>query len=438
MLGVLLALLLILIHAFFVAGEFGIVAVERSKIERRAEDGDPRAKSVLRALKTLSFQLSGAQLGITITSLLVGFLIEPALAPVLEPLVEATGLPESSTFGVSVAAALIIATTFEMVVAELIPKNLAISRPETIAFATATPLRIINASMKPLIYFLNAAANWSVRLLGIQPQEELTAVHSLEELQVLIRSSREGGALEAEEATLLARSITFNDKVAADALIPRVDVVGVSRDATLSDLVESALASGHSRFPVLGEGIDDIVGVVHVKDVHSIERQRWAQVSVADIMRAPLVVPESRDLSSLLIEMRRERVHLTVVIDEFGGTAGIITLEDLLEEIVGEIDDEYDLPGEDARLTSSPQGVHVVAGMTHPDELRDATGFEMPEGDYETLAGFLLELFDRIPAAGDHISYDGWEFKVVEMDRRRIAHVLMVKGGSRPNEERPR
>ena len=435
MLGVLLALLLILIHAFFVAGEFGIVAVERSKIEQLADEGDTRARSVLRALKTLSFQLSGAQLGITITSLLVGFLIEPSLAPLLEPLVTATGLPEGSVFGVSVAAALIVATTFEMVVAELVPKNLAISRPEAISMAIATPLRLVNTSMKPLIVFLNAAANWTVRLFGIQPQDELTAVHSLEELQVLIRSSREGGALDEEEATLLARSISFGDKVAADALIPRVDVVSITTDSTLDDLTRLALETGHSRFPVAGEGIDDIVGIAHVKDVHSIERGRRATVPITEIMRAPLVIPESRDLASLLVEMRRTRLHLSVVIDEFGGTAGIVTLEDLLEEIVGEIDDEYDPSEDDARLTSSPQGVHVVAGMSHPDELRESTGFEMPDGNYETLAGFLLELFDRIPTPGDHISFDGWEFKIVEMDRRRIAQVLMVRAPATQPEE---
>jgi CBS domain containing-hemolysin-like protein len=434
-LGVFLALILVLINGFFVAGEFAIVAVDRSKVERRAQEDDPRAKSLLRALRTLSFQLSGAQLGITITSLLVGFLIEPSLAPLLEGLIVAAGLPESSAFGFSIAAALFLATTFQMVVGELIPKNLAISRPDGVAYWIATPLRWANASMKPLVVFLNASANATVRLLGIQPQDELTAVHSLEELQVLIRSSKEGGALEAEEATLLARSINFGDKAAADALIPRVDVVSMPRDATLAELVETALETGHSRFPVVGESIDDIVGIAHVKDVHSIERRMWATTLIPEIMRRPLVVPESRDLASLLLEMRRTRLHLTVVIDEFGGTAGIVTLEDLLEEIVGEIDDEYDTSEENARLTSSPQGVHVVAGMSHADELEETTGFELPDGNYETLAGFLLELFDRIPAVGDHISYDGWEFKIVEMEKRRIGQVLMVKGTTRPDAE---
>ncbi|MBW3594703.1 MAG: hemolysin family protein [Actinobacteria bacterium] len=437
MLGPLLAVLLVLINGFFVAGEFAIVAVERSKVEALAAEGDSRAASLLRALRTLSFQLSGAQLGITITSLLVGFLIEPALAPLFEPIVRFIGVPESSSLGVSVAVALVIATTVQMVAGELVPKNLAISRPEGVAFAIATPLRLANASMKPLIVFLNAAANWTVRLFGIQPQDELTAVHSLEELQVLIRSSREAGGLDEEEATLLARSISFGDKTAADALIPRVDIVSVSRDSTLHDLTGVALETGHSRFPVTGDGIDDIIGIAHVKDVHTIKKTRRATVSVTDIMRPPLVVPESRDLASLLVEMRRTRLHLAVVIDEFGGTAGIVTLEDLLEEIVGEIDDEYDASGDDAQLTSSPEGVHVVAGMSHPDELRELTGFEMPEGDYETLAGFLLDLFDRIPSNGDHISFDGWEFKIVEMEKRRIAQVLMVRAAQPRSEEEP-
>ena len=435
MLGALLALLLILVHGFFVAGEFGIVAIDRNKVEQRANEGDARAGSVLRALKTLSFQLSGAQLGITITSLLVGFLIEPSIAPLLEPLVRQLGVPESSIFGVSVGLGLILATSFEMVVAELVPKNLAIARPEGVSYAIATPLRLANASMKPLIVFLNAAANWAVRLVGIQPKDELTAVHSLEELQVLIRSSREAGGLDEEEATLLARSISFGDKVAADALIPRVDIVSLTRQSSLQDLTKLAIETGHSRFPVTAESIDDIVGIAHVKDVHTIEKERRAGVPITQIMRPPLVVPESRDLASLLVEMRRTRLHLAVVIDEFGGTAGMVTLEDLLEEIVGEIDDEYDESEANADLTSSPEGVHVVPGMSHPDELQESTGFEMPEGNYETLAGFLLELFDRVPSAGDHVHYDGWEFKVVEMEKRRIAQVLMVRAAAPRSED---
>ena len=376
-------------------------------------------------MRTLSFQLSGAQLGITITSLLVGFLIEPVVAPVFEPLVEAIGLPERSITGVSVAVALILATSFEMVVAELVPKNLAIARPERVARNTATALRFINAMFRPLIVFLNASANWTVRRLGIEPRDELTSMHSLEELQVLIRSSREGGALPEEEFSLLARSITFGDKTAADALVPRVSVKALEADDKISDLAALALETGHSRFPVCGEGIDDIVGVAHAKDVYRVPHDARPTLRVTNIMRPPLVVPETRDLASLLVEMRRVRNHLVVVVDEYGGTAGIVTLEDLLEEIVGEIEDEFDATT-DPRTTSPPSGIHVVSGMLHPDEVREQTLFEMPEGDFDTLAGFLLTLFDRIPEQGEHVSYDGWEFKVVEMDKNRIARVLLV------------
>ena len=402
------------------------MAIDRNRVEQLAGQGDKRAKSALAALKTLSFQLSGAQLGITITSLLVGFLIEPAVAPALRPIVDLVGLPERTALGISVGLGLALATTFEMVVAELVPKNLAIARPERITFALATPFRLINGLMKPFIVFFNAAANWTVRLVGIEPKDELSVTQSLEELQILIRSSREGGALEEEEFTLLARSITFGDKACADALTPRVSMVSLERDATIDDLRRASLESGHSRFPVEGEGVDDIIGVAHIKDSLTVDPAQRSRTPVREVMRSPLVVPESRDLASLLLEMRRDRQQLVVVVDEYGGTAGILTVEDLLEEIVGEIEDEYDpRPGE-SRLTRPPSGIHLVPGLMHAAELEEATGFQLPEGDFETLAGLLLSKFDRIPKQGEHVSHDGWEFKVVEMDRNRIARVLVV------------
>lgn len=425
--GLVAVFVLILLHGFFVACEFSIVAIDRNKVEQLASQGNRRAKSALAALKTLSFQLSGAQLGITITSLLVGFLIEPAVAPPLEPLVEAAGLPPRTALGVSVGLGLALATAFEMVVAELVPKNLAIARPEGVTFATATAFRLINAVMKPFILLFNSAANWTVRLVGIEPQDELTAVQSLEELQVLIRSSREGGGIQEEEFSLLARSITFGDKVCPDALTPRVSMISIPKDSTVADLRKLALESGHSRFPVTGESIDDIIGVAHVKDSYSIPPERRDRTAITEIVRNPLVVPESRDLASLLVEMRRDRQQLVIVVDEYGGTAGIISIEDLLEEIVGEIEDEYDpRTRSSSRLTDPPSGIHVVPGLMHAPELQETTGFQLPEGDFETLAGLLLTLFERVPSQGDHVSYEGWEFKVVEMERNRIARVLVV------------
>jgi CBS domain containing-hemolysin-like protein len=352
-------------------------------------------------------------------------LIEPIVAPLIEPLLDF--IPKDSRFSVSLGTALVLATAFEMVVAELIPQNLAVAKPRTVAFGVAGPMKLINTLMKPLIIFLNAAANRTVRLLGIEPRDELSSIHSLEELQVLLRSSREGGALEEEEFTLLSRSISFGDRTASDVFTPRTSLITLESDSMLSDLARVGLESGHSRIPVEGDDVDDIIGVAHVKDIFTIPYSKRTSTPVTAIMRQPLFVPESRELASLLTEMRRDGHQIAIVVDEFGGTAGIVTVEDLLEEIVGEIEDEYDPRGQPpAPVTESPSGIHVVPGLMHAEELREMTGFRMPEGDYDTLAGFLLTLFDRIPKQGDHTSYDDWEFKVVEMDRNRIARVLVA------------
>ncbi len=378
------------------------------------------------ALHTLSFQLSGAQLGITVSSLIVGFIVEPAVGRPLEPLVRSLGAPESSSLGISVAIALVLATATQMVIGELVPKNLALARPVGLALRISGPMRVANLAAKPLILFLNNSANWTVRRLGIEPQEELNSVRSLEEIELLIESSHHGGALDPAEFALLARSISFGEKDAEDALVPRTAVESIAENDTLDDLVRRALATGHSRFPVTGRDIDDIVGMAHIKDIYRIPMEERPTTKVVSIVQDAIVVPESRNLDSMLLEMRRTRKQLAVVIDEYGGTAGIVTLEDLLEEIVGDIEDEYDAAPTTAPMTAPPLGVHVVSGMLHPDDLEDLTGFEMPEGDYETLAGFILSLLERIPEQGQHIAYGPWEFKVVEMDGKRVARVLIA------------
>jgi CBS domain containing-hemolysin-like protein len=433
-LGLAAVLLLIVIHGFFVAGEFSLVSIDRNKIEALAEEGNRAAGSALAAVRTLSFQLSGAQLGITVTSLIVGFIAEPTIGDALEPIARAAGLATTSAHGASVAAALLVATAAEMVLGELVPQNVSVAEPVRVALLVATPLRFCTRAFRVVIVFLNNAANWTVRRLGIEPREELTAVRSVDELQMLVHSSR--ALLPEEEFSLLSRSFSFGGKTAADALVPRTSIKALGQDTTIADLTRLALDTGHSRFPVYGVDLDDIVGVAHLKDGYRCSVTERAGRPITDAMRDAMVVPESRGLEPLLVEMRRERQHLAVVLDEYGGTAGIITLEDLLEEIVGEIEDEHDATGA-PQLTAPPTGVHVVSGMLHPDELLDATGFAMPEGDYETLAGFLLSLLHRIPEQGDHVSHDGWELKVVEMDGRRIAQVLLV-APSRPRPEESR
>ncbi|HEX2049677.1 MAG TPA: hemolysin family protein [Actinomycetota bacterium] len=429
--------LLIAAHALFVAGEFGLVAVDRQRAEARAAAGDRRAEGVVAALRSLSFQLSGAQLGITVTSLLVGFAAEPTIGRALRPLLEAAGLPPSSSFAVSVALALVLATSAEMVVAELVPKNIAIAEPERVAFAATGALRAFNTLARPLIVVLNSGANWTVRLFRIEPREELIPVRSLEELDLLVHASRARGALPEEQFSLLARSLSFPDKTAADALVPRTSVAALPHDATVGDMQRVALDTGHSRFPVFRDDLDDVVGIAHVKDGYALPADARDATPVTRIARDALFVPESRDLESLLLQMRRERRQLAVVVDEFGGTAGIVTLEDILEEIVGDIEDEHDPSGGPVPARgAAPVGVHVLPGLLHPDEVREACGLELPEGPYDTLAGFLLWRFDRIPERGARLEHDGWRLEVAEMERHRIATVVATAperdGGGEP------
>jgi len=432
--GLAAILLLTLATAFFVAAEFALVASDRNKVERLAEEGHRGARSLSNALKELSFELSGCQLGITITSLLVGFIVEPTIGEAMAPLLEGLGLPASSALGLSVALALVLATAIQMVLGELIPKNLAVARPLQIGLAIVAPLRLLNLLAKPLILLLNASANALVRALGIEPRDELSSVRSLEELELLIQSSRQEGELPEEEAALLARSISFWEKTAGDALVPRVSVAALTHDSSVADLVSVAVDTGHSRFPVYRDNLDDIIGLAHIKDIYRIPYDGRTSALVTEVMQDPLLVPESRKLGSLLAQMRRERKHLAIVLDEYGGTSGILTIEDLLEEIVGDIEDEYD-PSASLELTRPPAGVYLVSGMLHRDDLQDVTKLALPEGDYDTLAGFLLSRFERIPEPGDQTNFGDWEFKVVSMDNRRIDTVLVAAPAARKVEE---
>ncbi|MFV2038890.1 MAG: hemolysin family protein, partial [Acidimicrobiales bacterium] len=355
--------------------------------------------------------------GITIAALLLGFIAEPAFAPLLESgLARIVG--ESAAPGLSVLVALMIATVFAMVVGELVPKNLAIARPERTAKMLATPFRLYGWIARPFIWLSDAVAIWLTRGLGVEPAHELNRVPSLEDLDFLVRSSGAEGTLHPNEVSLVTRSLRFGEKSADEVMVPRIDVHALAADASVANLVEMSAETGLSRFPITRGDIDNVAGVVHVKAALAIDPERRAGARVTGVMRDVLAVPESRDLVSIMIDMRRRRLPLAIVVDEHGGTAGIVSMEDLLEEIVGEIDDEYDDPTELTVVEN--EGVYVLSGGMHHDEVHDACGFEMPEGRYETLAGFVLDRLQRIPVEGEIFRYDSWRFEVLEMDRRRI------------------
>jgi CBS domain containing-hemolysin-like protein len=423
--------ILILANAFFVAGEFAIVAVERSTVERRAREGDRRARRILGSLRNLSFELSGAQLGITVTSLVLGAIAEPTIAAVLTPLIGEVGfLSEGTTLAVSVAIAFVLATMAQMVVGELVPKNLAISRPYRSAALFGIPMQMVNRALRPLIVFLNNAADWTVRRLGIEPRAELAGVRSMEELELMIRSSGEEGRLDHEELELLTRAITFTEKVAAEAMIPRVNVVAINRHQPISELRQIAGETGHSRFPVYGLDIDEIVGIVHVKDTIGIPASRRALTPVEEIAESGLRVPAASRLEYLLTQLQTQGRGMAMVIDEYGGTAGIITIEDLLEEIFGEIEDEYDEASGDV---AESEQVDVLSGLLHRHDVEERIGYEWPEGHYETLGGFLVAALGRFPEEGEVISVGELAFEVLHMDGHRIDEVRVVR--TRPLEE---
>jgi CBS domain containing-hemolysin-like protein len=424
-LGLAAVVILILANAFFVAGEFAIVAVERSTVERLAREGDTRARRILNSLRNLSFELSGAQLGITITSLVLGAIAEPTIAAVLTPLIGEVGfLTEGTTFALSVAIAFVLATMAQMVFGELVPKNLAISRPYRSAARFGIPMQMVNRAVRPLILFLNNAADWTVRRLGIEPRAELAGVRSMEELELMIRSSGEEGRLDDEEMELLTRAITFTEMVAAEAMVPRVSVVAINRHQPISELQQIARETGHSRFPVYGLDLDEIVGIVHVKDTVGIPASRRALTPVEEIAEPGLRVPAASRLEYLLTQLQTQGRGMAMVIDEYGGTAGIITIEDLLEEIFGEIEDEYDDANGD--MPESEQ-VDVLSGLLHRHDVEERIGYEWPEGHYETLGGFLVASLGRFPEEREVVSVGELAFEVLQMDGHRIDQVRVVK-----------
>lgn len=412
-------------NALFVAAEFSLVTVDRSTVADAADEGDETAAGVLAALQSLSTQLSSAQLGITITSLIVGYLAEPSLATLLrEPLAD-LGVAEAATGGVAVTTALVVATGLQMVLGELVPKNLAIARPWPVAARVSGPQRVFTRAAGWLIRFLNGNANWLVRRMGIEPQEELASARAPQELRSLVRRSAELGTLPRPTAALLSRGLEFGERSATDAMTPRLRVHFVDTDTSVAQVLTRARQSGLSRFPITGAGgADDIVGVVDLRHVLRVPREQRDTTRVTEIAVEPLFVPESIELDTLLRQLRRSASKIAVVVDEYGGTDGIITLEDLVEELVGDVEDEHDQPV--SRVQLSADGSYLVTGLLRPDEIR-TLGPEVPDDDgYDTVAGFVSDTLDRLPEVGDRIEIDDWAFEVTRMDGLRVDRIKLT------------
>ena len=423
-LGLLLVVALVAATAFFVAAEFAMLAADRSKLKADADDGKRSAIAAVALIRRMSFHLSGAQLGITIFSLALGFVAEPVVAKLVDPAVQAvTGREDSA---ISVVIALALSTVFLLVAGELVPKNIAVAKAEPTLYAMAPAIRVVDGILTPVIHSFNGVANRLVRMLGIEPIDEPEAISSLADIEYLIRSSAKSGSLDSDALSLLTRTLKFGDKIAADALQPRVKLDALPATATVGDLIERSAKTGHSRYPIYGEDLDDIVGVADIARVFSLALGDRVKSPVAAIMSDPVVVPETKDLLDILADFQTSDSELVVVLDEHGGTAGILTLEDVLEEIAGEIDDEYDA-AESVAIVDLSQGIYILEGTLHEGEVVEACGYILPEGeDYETLAGFVLQEMGKIPAVGDSIVRNGWRLEVVEMDKLRIATLQLT------------
>ncbi|GAA3656451.1 hemolysin family protein [Lentzea roselyniae] len=409
-----------------VAAEFSLTALERSTVERHvAEVGDAKARTIDRAHRTLSFQLSGAQLAITLTTLITGYIAEPAIASLIEPGLTALGVPVAVAGGLSLALALAIATALSMVFGELVPKNLAIARPLQTARLVVGIQAGFSTVFRWLINWMNNSANWLVRRFGVEPVEELASARSPEELGALVRTSAEHGTLDQGTAVLLDRSLRFGDRTADELMTPRVRVEALRADATVADLVLKARETGFSRFPVHDGSLDEVRGMVHVKQAFAVPAALRGTTPLSALTRPVTSVPETLEGDALLDRLRASGLQTALVVDEYGGTAGMVTLEDVVEEIVGDVRDEHDR-GEAPPVRSLGKGSWLVSGLLRDDEVAEATGFRMPVGDYETLAGLVLARLGRIPDVGDEIRVDGWRVTVMRMDRHRVAELRVV------------
>jgi CBS domain containing-hemolysin-like protein len=393
------SLLLIAACGVFVAAEFAFVTVDRSAVEQAARAGGAGAAGVQTALRSLSTQLSGAQVGITITNLAIGYLAEPAIADLIDGPLERWGVPEGAVRPIALGIGLGLSTLLTILFGELVPKNLAIARPMSTALATQRFQRTFTTSILWPIRLLNGSANAIVRRLGVEPQEELRSARSSTELASLIARSADQGTLDAETAELIERSVEFGHRTAGEIMTPRVRTTSVEDNDRASTVIDTARETGHSRFPVLDDE-DTVVGTVHVKHVVALPVPERATTRVKHIMVRPTVVPDSLRLDPLLALLRQDGFQMAVVLDEYGGHAGIVTLEDVVEEIVGDIADEHDPLS--ARARQRRDGAWLLSGLLRPDEVEDVTGTALPEHeDYDTIAGLVLQVLGRLPAVGD-------------------------------------
>jgi CBS domain containing-hemolysin-like protein len=416
-----IAALLTVCAGLFVASEFSMVNLERNELEARRDRGERGLSNTIRALSRTSTHMWGAQLGITITTMLTGFLAEPAMGRLLDPAIAGWGLSVETTRNISLVATLVIITATTTLFGELVPKKLALSIPLRVNQVVVGFQLAFTWTFGWAIFVLNRVGRALVRAIGIEPKEELSSTRSAEELAALVRRSAKLGALDQHTATLLTKTLALSQLEAADVMTPRPRVFTVGRDQTAADVVALCNQTGHSRFPVIDGSTDDVVGLVHIKQAAAVPRAKRASVPVSAFMVEPLRVPETMRLESLMVELRAKGLQLAIVVDEYGGTAGLATLEDLVEELVGELADEHDRSR--AGITRGANSSILFPGLIRPDELAEMAVKVPADGAYETVAGYIMSVIGRIPVVGDEVEIEDGSLRVERMDGRRVDRV---------------
>lgn len=410
--------------AVFVASEFSLVTLDPGVVAQQTRPDDRRGQSVVKALRRLSTELSGAQVGITVTTVLLGYTTQPAVNRLLAEPLRDSFLGVAAGGVVAVVLTLILVNGFSMLFGELVPKNFAISRPLGTARSVAPLQRGFTSALGPLITLFNSSANALLRRVGVEPREELSGGRSPQELAALVKRSAQVGTLDSSTAMLLTNSIDFEELTAVDVMTDRQRVLVLRRDDTAADVVRLSRESGHSRFPVIGDDSDDIVGLVHLRRAIAVPHERRGEVPAAALMIEAPRVPETVHLGPLLVELRDHGMQMAVVVDEYGGTSGVVTLEDVVEELVGDVADEHD-----RRRTAASRradGAWVVSGLLRPDELAETTSLVVPEdGRYETVGGLVMAALGRVPEVGDEVEVGDVRLRVESMVRRRVERVVV-------------
>lgn len=425
-------LILTLVTAFFVATEFAFLAVDPARVAGRAANGDKRAALVKDSISNLSTQLSGTQVGITLSTIMVGYTTQTAIANLVTRGLGHTGMALAAATALGAVVALVITNLYSMVFGELIPKNMALADPMKAAAFVVRPQRAFTFIFKPLIVALKASANFVLDRMGVEVVEELSGAHSAQELVAMVRQSAEEGLLDLSTASLFTRSVHISGLAAKDVMTDRGRVHYLTQNETADDLIAKARETGHSRFPVIGpDGLDDILGFANLRRAVSVPYERRSEVVVtsSSLMYEVPRVPETMGLADLMVLLRDAGSQTAVVVDEYGGTSGIVTLEDAVEEIVGEVADEHDQHA--AGINHPVEGEWLVPGLIRPDELLIQTKVELPdEGPYETLGGLIMNELGHIPSQGETVLVNGYLLRVEQMDGRRIDRVRITRNPS--------